>query len=231
VPGVVGKPEIEHLIISLQRISGERAVRSRGGVYAIRSLLHLSPVIRERASSVKIRSIAEDILEDSAFPARATLFDKTADANWLVPWHRDLTICVGAGTEVPGYGPWSKKAGVWHVQPPTSVLERMLSVRIHLDCSARNDALRVIPGTNRSVGLRQFGSLSGSECLIRHLHCRPWRSDLDAIAASSRFFCRFRSGPSQSNPYRLCIPSIAWWITLGNSVKLTHPLDARFVDL
>lgn len=119
-------------------------------------------MIRELAWSVKVRSIAEDALEDSAFPVRATLFDKTADANWLVPWHQDLTICVGARIEVPGYGPWTKKAGVWHVQPPASVLERMLSVRIHLDdCSERNGALRVIPGTH------QFGRLTAVQIAER----------------------------------------------------------------
>lgn len=154
-PGVFGKPETEHLIDSLLTISDEKGVRSHGGVYAIRNLIHLSPVIRELAWSVKVRSIAEDVLEDSAFPVRATLFDKTADANWLVPWHQDVTICVDAKIEVPGYGPWTKKAGVWHVQPPTSVLERILSVRIHLDdCSESNGALRVIPGTH------QFGRLT-----------------------------------------------------------------------
>jgi ectoine hydroxylase-related dioxygenase (phytanoyl-CoA dioxygenase family) len=67
-----------------------------------------------------------------------------------VPWHQDLTISVSAKLDVPEYGPWTKKAGVWHVQPPASVSERMLSVRIHLDdCSESNGALRVLPGTHR----------------------------------------------------------------------------------
>jgi ectoine hydroxylase-related dioxygenase (phytanoyl-CoA dioxygenase family) len=42
------------------------------------------------------------------------------------------------------------KAGIWHVQPPASILDRMLSVRIHLDdCTESNGALRVLPGTHR----------------------------------------------------------------------------------
>jgi ectoine hydroxylase-related dioxygenase (phytanoyl-CoA dioxygenase family) len=78
------------------------------------------------------------------------LFDKTGSANWLVPWHQDLTICVDTRLDVPGYGPWTKKAGIWHVQPPPSILDRMLSVRIHLDdCNESNGALRVLPGTHR----------------------------------------------------------------------------------
>jgi ectoine hydroxylase-related dioxygenase (phytanoyl-CoA dioxygenase family) len=97
-----------------------------------------------------IRAIVDEHLGQGAFPVRGTLFDKTAGANWLVPWHQDLTICVAAPREVPGYGPWTRKAGVWHVQPPTCVLERMFSVRVHLDdCDASNGALRVLPGTHR----------------------------------------------------------------------------------
>lgn len=64
--------------------------------------------------------------------------------------HQDLTICVEARVDVPGYGPWTKKAASWHVQPPASVLERMLSVRIHLDdCGESNGALRVMPGSHK----------------------------------------------------------------------------------
>jgi ectoine hydroxylase-related dioxygenase (phytanoyl-CoA dioxygenase family) len=57
---------------------------------------------------------------------------------------------VAGRIEVPGYGPWTRKAGVWHVQPPAPILERTLSVRIHLDdCEEANGALRVLPGTYR----------------------------------------------------------------------------------
>jgi ectoine hydroxylase-related dioxygenase (phytanoyl-CoA dioxygenase family) len=58
--------------------------------------------------------------------------------------------------DVPGYGPWSTKAGVTHVQPPTAVLERMVTVRIHIDpCPASNGALRVVPGTHALGRLNQ----------------------------------------------------------------------------
>jgi len=50
-----------------------------------------------------------------------------------------------------GFGPWSSKEGVTHVQPPVGVLERMVSVRLHLDdCAASNGPLRVIPGSHAS---------------------------------------------------------------------------------
>ena len=147
---VFEKTEVAHLIDSISTISDKNGLRSRNGVYAIRNLLTLSPVIRALACSLNVRSMVEETLRGTALPVRATLFDKTPDANWLVPWHQDLTICVAARLEVPGYGPWTRKAGLWHVQPPTSVLEGMISARIHLDdCSEHNGALRLIPGTHR----------------------------------------------------------------------------------
>jgi ectoine hydroxylase-related dioxygenase (phytanoyl-CoA dioxygenase family) len=150
LPGVFERREIENLVDAISRIDNDKGVRSRGGVYAVRNLLHLSPAINELAYSAKVRSIAKENLAKAAFPVRGTLFDKTAGANWLVPWHQDLTICVVARIDVPGYGPWTTKAGVYHVQPPISILENMLSVRTHLDdCDEANGAVRVLPGTHR----------------------------------------------------------------------------------
>jgi ectoine hydroxylase-related dioxygenase (phytanoyl-CoA dioxygenase family) len=147
--GVFGQQEIEGLIDAISKIDGDAAVRSRGGVYAIRNLLQLSPRINELANSAKVRSIVEEYLGKSGIPVRGTLFDKTRGANWLVPWHQDLTICVISRVDVPGYGPWTIKAGVCHVRPPISILENMLSVRIHLDdCDEANGGLRILPGTH-----------------------------------------------------------------------------------
>jgi len=47
-----------------------------------------------------------------------------------------------------GFGAWTIKEGVPHVQPPVSVLENMLTLRLHLDrADAENGALIVLPGT------------------------------------------------------------------------------------
>jgi ectoine hydroxylase-related dioxygenase (phytanoyl-CoA dioxygenase family) len=90
------------------------------------------------------------VLGSAAKVVRATLFDKTDAANWKVPWHQDVTIAVSRRVEAEGFGPWSLKAGVLHVQAPTEILDRMISVRVHLDdCPAENGALRVIVGSHR----------------------------------------------------------------------------------
>ena len=150
LPDVVPQAEIARWIDAISKIGSEKDVRSRGGVYAIRNLLNLSPLINRLAYSAKLCSLVEATLANAAFPVRGTVCDKTASANWLVPWHQDLTICVAARIDVPGYGPWTTKAGVCHVQPPVSVLESMVSVRIHLeDCDESHGALRILPGTHR----------------------------------------------------------------------------------
>lgn len=151
LPSVFEPEEIASLIEAISRIGADQAVRSRGGVHAIRNLLEVSPAVRELADSPKVRAIVEGHLAKAAFPVRGTLFDKIAGANWLVPWHQDLTICVTSRIDVPGYAPWTRKAGVCHVQPPVPVLEAMLSLRIHLDdCTESNGALRVLAGTHRN---------------------------------------------------------------------------------
>jgi ectoine hydroxylase-related dioxygenase (phytanoyl-CoA dioxygenase family) len=96
------------------------------------------------------------VLGGGAFPVRGILFDKQDGANWKVPWHQDVTIAVKSRVDADGYGPWSVKEGVLHVQPPGSVLERMVSVRLHLDdCPASNGALRVITGSHLEGKLDQ----------------------------------------------------------------------------
>lgn len=149
VPRVFGAEELEYLKAELSLVVSADGVRRRGETYAIRNLLEACPVVRNLAQSSRIRSLVTKVLGIDAFPVRGLLFDKTADANWLVPWHQDMTICVAEKREVPGYGPWSIKAGQWHAQPPMAVLDRMLSVRVHLDpCDESNGALRVIPGSH-----------------------------------------------------------------------------------
>jgi ectoine hydroxylase-related dioxygenase (phytanoyl-CoA dioxygenase family) len=122
-----------------------------------------------------VRGIAEESFDDNAFPVRATLFDKAPGANWLLPWHQDLTICVDARKDVPGYGRWTKKAGIWHVQPPVPILERMLAIRIHLDnCDEANGVLRILPGTHT------LGRLTASEIAEQQRVAAPVSCAVDA---------------------------------------------------
>jgi ectoine hydroxylase-related dioxygenase (phytanoyl-CoA dioxygenase family) len=119
------------------------------GRAGIRNLLELAPSISALARSQEIRSLVDPILGDTARVVRGIFFDKQPSANWKVPWHQDRTIAVKNRLEVPDYHPWSVKGGIPHVQPPTAILDQMLTVRIHLDrTNESNGALKVIPGSH-----------------------------------------------------------------------------------
>lgn len=110
------------------------------GVDALRSFLALSG---------SIGTIAAMAIGAAAKPVRAILFDKGAANNWSLAWHQDRTICVREKIEMPGFGPWSIKAGLHHVAPPIELLSRMVTLRVHLDdVSATNAPLLIAPGSH-----------------------------------------------------------------------------------
>lgn len=126
---------------------------------------------------VRVRAIAELIeflCGEDAQVVRAIVFDKSPDANWSVPWHQDATIAVRERVEVPGFGPWAVKAGEHHCQPPREVLDRIITLRVHLDdCGPENGPLRVVPGSHRAglVGDAEVEQLAAAgpvvECAVR----------------------------------------------------------------
>ena len=123
-----------------------------------RHILRRSPEMAALAKSERITGLLTQLSGSMPFPVRGLLFDKTPAANWQVSWHQDLTISVKERVEVPEYGPWSVKEEVNHAEAPVSLLERMLTVRIHLDDAEQsNGALRVIAGSHRFGKLNQEG--------------------------------------------------------------------------
>lgn len=136
------------LLHALRSVSEEATASQRRG--GVRNLLENVPAVRELARSKPVREAAESVLGPHCFAVRGLLFDKTPAANWKVIWHQDLTVAVRERREVSGFGPWSEKAGVPCVQPPTSVLEDMVAVRVHLDdCGEDNGPVRVLAGSHR----------------------------------------------------------------------------------
>ncbi|HEU4711096.1 MAG TPA: phytanoyl-CoA dioxygenase family protein [Pyrinomonadaceae bacterium] len=133
--------ELLQQIASVENVSSHRA--------GIRNLLNVVPSIRVLANSDQFRSMVRQVLGVEARVVRGIYFNKHKDANWKVLWHQDVTIAVRERIDVDGYGPWSIKAGIQHVQPPVSVLHKMLSLRLHLDdTDERNGALRVFAGSH-----------------------------------------------------------------------------------
>lgn len=141
IPGVF--PEAEALRF------GEALVRPELGRAGARHLLG-HPIAREVASDERLMGLARQILGASAVPFRATLFDKSRAANWLVVWHQDTALPLVRRQELPGWGPWSSKAGVVYAHAPAWALERVVALRLSLtDSTPTNGSLRVLPGSHR----------------------------------------------------------------------------------
>ena len=142
VPDVFDRHEVAVIPDALQRDTLER---SRAGA---RHLMR-SPVVEKLACDPRLLVIAARFVGGTAVPFRATLFDKSPKRNWLVVWHQDTALPLRERRDVPGWGPWSVKAGVVYAQAPAAALSPVIAFRVHIDDScADNGPLRVLPGTH-----------------------------------------------------------------------------------
>jgi ectoine hydroxylase-related dioxygenase (phytanoyl-CoA dioxygenase family) len=108
---------------------------------------HLLELLKPTGS---LRKIAQAFIGEKAMPVRALLFDKTEQTNWSLGWHQDRTVAVKERINVTGFGHWSLKEGIHHVEPPSEILSRMITLRAHLDdCGEENAPLLVAPGSHK----------------------------------------------------------------------------------
>lgn len=140
--GVLHASETARLLTSL---SDAKVPRTKAGA---RHILRV-PAVRAVAQDPGVLEIARQYVGSGARPFRATLFDKSPDANWLVAWHQDTALPLRWRIDDPAWGPWSTKAGVLYAHAPAWALEQIVALRISLDDSTlANGPLRVLPGTN-----------------------------------------------------------------------------------
>lgn len=147
-------PEVVKILLSA--LESLKLDPLRGGIRRIEQII---PQVADLARSPKLLSIASNHVSGQPELVRAIYFDKTPENNWFVTWHQDRTVAVSQRFETAGWGPWSLKSDVWHVQPPMEVLQDMITIRIHLDdATALNGCLKVIPGSH-CIGLLASGEL------------------------------------------------------------------------
>ncbi|MFV1985548.1 MAG: hypothetical protein ACC657_18510, partial [Thiohalomonadales bacterium] len=112
---VVSRSDIDEMIIELRAFSETAPGHGiRNADKKIKSICRLS-------KSTQLISMAKSILGSKPHVVRVILFDKTPDKNWLVSWHQDKTISLRDKVEIPGWGPWSIKDNMHHVQPTLDV--------------------------------------------------------------------------------------------------------------
>lgn len=165
---VFGRTEIVEV---LEALADERLERTKAGA---RRALRV-PRVQQLADDSRLLAIASEFVGSVAIPFRATLFDKSATANWLVAWHQDTALPLRDRFEDREWGPWSTKAGVIHAHAPAWALEQVVALRVSLDDSTTtNGPLRVLPDSHRD------GVLTDEQIARLARHTSP----LECVAAA-----------------------------------------------
>jgi ectoine hydroxylase-related dioxygenase (phytanoyl-CoA dioxygenase family) len=142
--------EIEALISCIEKAVAENNfVKSSSNLFAIRQVLSKIPELKPLLFTEKLKEILQLLFNESCFLSKAIYFDKPSESNWFVAYHQDLSISVDQKADVSNYKNWTFKKGQFGVQPPLNILENIITVRVHLDKTEKeNGALKVIPASH-----------------------------------------------------------------------------------
>ncbi len=147
VDGIYSPEEVEQILTAIDRIGrSKETFRKSADLFAIRQFLKEVPATQNLIFNEKFKILIDQFLGTDFFVVKSIYFDKPEASNWYVPYHQDLTISVDKKLELENFGSWTVKQNQFAVQPPLDILENIVTLRIHLDDTDKNNgALRVIP--------------------------------------------------------------------------------------
>lgn len=158
LPSAVSLPKTQLLIDCCARLfeddaNGVLARSSRGCVYAARNLIRALPELQTVWHCDVLTTFLRTSLGDHYGLVRVLFFDKPPDRTWALGWHKDTAIAVqDASLKSAHFSRPTIKAGVPHVVASETVLQSMLTLRIHLDeATVANGPLQVVPGSHVSL--------------------------------------------------------------------------------
>ncbi len=156
LPAVFTAEQVAALLHDMQKafaadVNGSTLRSADGSVYGARNLLQMWPAVVSAWQRSPLPQVLAEILGPQFGLVRVLYFDKPPEQSWALPWHKDRTIAV-QNNRLPSeqFGKPTSKIGVPHVEAPAWLLEKMLTLRIHLDdLTDANGPLKVIPGSHR----------------------------------------------------------------------------------
>ena len=76
--------------------------------------------------------------------------------SWSLDWHQDRVIAVKKRQVVEGFDNWTKKADIWHCEPPQNILENMFFTQLYLDDVSQSDGpVQFLEGSHLNGKLSQ----------------------------------------------------------------------------
>ena len=211
-PGVFAPAEMQTVVEAL----GDAALpRTRAGARHVLGV----PAVRSLALDPRMAAIARDYLGPTVIPYRATLFDKSAAANWLVVWHQDTALPIVQRVDHPAWGPWSVKRGVLCAIAPAAALEHIVALRVHLDDSTRdNGPLRVLPGSH-DRGLLADAEIHALAAAIPAVECL---ASAGGVVAMRPLTVHASSKATSDHPRRVMHIEFSSTLDLRNGVTLAQ---------
>ncbi|WP_420572250.1 phytanoyl-CoA dioxygenase family protein [Kordia sp.] len=139
--------EVAHICSCIEKASAEKKLaESSAHLFAIRQVIAKIPELKSFVFTEKLHELLTLLFDKPYFLTKAIYFNKPSESNWFVAYHQDLSISVDRKQEVSGYTNWTFKKGQYGVQPPIDILEDIVTIRIHLNTTEKeNGALKVIP--------------------------------------------------------------------------------------
>ena len=156
VRGVLTPEECSRWAEQIERLLSEPSSAAIGGpaksIVGGRNLQQQWSGWRELMRRQAIGDLLTNQLGESFGLVRILFFDKPPGQSWNLALHRDKTIAVDRHHEPPQpYAKPTTKAGVKHVEANESLLERMLTLRVHLDAMHQgNGPLIVVPASHQN---------------------------------------------------------------------------------
>ena len=156
LPRVLAPAQVDAILARLDQAfhedtTGATLRAQDGSVYGARNLLRLWPGVADVWRVPPLLGLLTETLGPDFGLVRVLYFDKPPEQSWALPWHKDRAIAVKSN-RLPSeqFTKPTFKAGVPHVDAPVWLLERMLTLRLHLDdMTDANGPLKVLPGSHQ----------------------------------------------------------------------------------